>query len=364
MFHSWIFDMDGLLAETESLWRIAEQEAATKLQVPMTSADLDSTMGMRMKDVAQLWHDRFNWGDSPTPAEVSSNIVDRVIELAGNVSELDGVTQALDLADALGMRVALCSSSDLRMIEAIVDALGISSRFEILHSAEHDEFGKPHPMPYLHTAEKLGVDPKGCLVFEDSVMGSVSAKAAAMTVIAVPAPHDLTDVRFGLADVVLGSLADLDSEVLSRLVGGGIYPSLTRPRFHLAFEVDDLDAARHFYGDVLGCAEGRSAKDWIDFDLFGHQIVAHRVAARSAVAATNPVDGQDVPARHFGVLLTVEAWERLVARLRVNQSRFIIEPQTRFAGEVGEQRTCFLLDPAGNALEFKAFVDETQVFTT
>jgi HAD superfamily hydrolase (TIGR01509 family) len=314
--------------------------------------------------VAQLWHDRFKWGDSPTPAQVSSNIVDRVIELGATAKPLAGVIEALDMARDRGIRVALCSSSDLKMIEAIVDALGITERFEILHSAENDEFGKPHPMTYLHTAEKLGVDPRDCLVFEDSVTGCVSAKAAGMTVVAVPAPHDRTDVRFGLADVVFGSLSDLSVDVLDRLSAGGIYPSLARPRFHLAVEVDDLDAARHFYGQVLGCAEGRSAPGWVDFDLFGHQVVAHRVATRSARAATNPVDGQDVPGRHFGVLLTVEAWEHLVERLRANRTDFIIEPQTRFAGQAGEQRTCFLLDPAGNALEFKAFVDEQQVFAT
>lgn len=136
------------------------------------------------------------------------------------------------------------------------------------------------------------------------------------------------------------------------------------PRFHLAIPVDDLDAARHFYGDVLGCPEGRSAERWIDFDLYGHQLVVHEVGTDrdGAVRGTNPVDGDDVPVPHFGVLLTPQEWSVLADRLRGEGVDFVIEPHTRFAGEVGEQSTMFFLDPAGNALEFKAFADDDQVF--
>ncbi len=133
--------------------------------------------------------------------------------------------------------------------------------------------------------------------------------------------------------------------------------------FHLAFPVDDLSAARHFYGTVIGCPEGRSAEDWIDFDLFGHQIVAHRVAERrERIAAHNPVDGHAVPVPHFGVVLDPEAWRALADRLVANGVRFVIEPHTRFAGEPGEQSTMFFHDPAGHALEFKAFADFGQLF--
>jgi extradiol dioxygenase family protein len=134
-----------------------------------------------------------------------------------------------------------------------------------------------------------------------------------------------------------------------------------RPRFHLAFPVDDLAAARRFYGDVLGCPEGRSADHWVDFDLFGHQIVAHLVPERSE-RAVNPVDGDDVPVPHFGLLLDPSAWQVLADRLRAANVEFVIEPHTRFAGEPGEQSTMFVLDPAGNALEFKAFADDSMVF--
>ena len=134
-----------------------------------------------------------------------------------------------------------------------------------------------------------------------------------------------------------------------------------RPRFHLAFPVHDLAAARHFYGEVLGCPEGRSADDWIDFDLYGHQIVAHHVGDRSA-RATNPVDGDDVPVPHFGLLLEPDAWQVLAARLQAADVEFVIEPHTRFVGQPGEQSTMFVLDPSGNALEFKAFADDSMVF--
>ena len=132
--------------------------------------------------------------------------------------------------------------------------------------------------------------------------------------------------------------------------------------FHFAFPVDDLDAARHFYGTVLGCPEGRSDSDWIDFNLYGHQIVAHRVARRDAVAGHNPVDGHDVPVPHFGVVLPPDEWRALAARLHDQGVRFVIEPHTRFPGQPGEQSTMFFHDPAGNALEFKAFADLDQLF--
>ena len=134
--------------------------------------------------------------------------------------------------------------------------------------------------------------------------------------------------------------------------------------FHLAFPVHDLAAARAFYGDVLGCGEGRSSDQWIDFDLYGHQIVAHLDPAAKPVATSNPVDGHDVPVPHFGVVLTMEQWEGLAARLRAAGIRFGIEPHIRFKGQPGEQATMFFLDPSGNALEFKAFADDAMLFAT
>lgn len=132
--------------------------------------------------------------------------------------------------------------------------------------------------------------------------------------------------------------------------------------FHLAFPVHDLDAARAFYGGLLGCPEGRSSDHWIDFDLYGHQIVAHLVSGKSEVAGRNNVDSDAVPVPHFGIVLEMEAWKELAEKLSDKGVKFVIEPKIRFAGEVGEQGTMFFLDPSGNALEFKGFNDLSTVF--
>ncbi len=132
--------------------------------------------------------------------------------------------------------------------------------------------------------------------------------------------------------------------------------------FHLAFPVTSLAKARAFYGELLGCPEGRSSEDWVDFNLYGHQIVAHLAPAEAGHRNTSAVDGDDVPVRHFGVVLSMPEWEALAAGLRGAGVRFIIEPHIRFKGEVGEQATLFFLDPCGNALEFKAFADPSRLF--
>jgi extradiol dioxygenase family protein len=132
--------------------------------------------------------------------------------------------------------------------------------------------------------------------------------------------------------------------------------------FHLAFPVHDLEAARSFYGGLLGCPEGRSSPEWIDFNLYGHQVVAHLAPEETGRSATNAVDGDQVPVRHFGVVLPMAEWESLAERLKAAGQRFVIEPHVRFKGEVGEQATMFFLDPSGNALEFKAFKDIASLF--
>jgi len=136
---------------------------------------------------------------------------------------------------------------------------------------------------------------------------------------------------------------------------------MTLPPFHLAFPVDDLGAARGFYGDLLGCPEGRSADHWVDFDLYGHQIVAHLAPNAVRRRATNPVDGDDVPVPHFGLVLSMDEWTALATRLEAGEIQFVIAPTVRFKGEAGEQATMFLLDPAGNALEFKAMADPAKL---
>jgi len=132
--------------------------------------------------------------------------------------------------------------------------------------------------------------------------------------------------------------------------------------FHLAFPVDDLAAARRFYGELLGCREGRSAAKWVDFDLFGHQIVAHLAPGDVRRRSTNEVDGENVPVPHFGVVLEMNEWRRLARRLQSAGIDFVIAPTVRFEGQPGEQATMFFLDPAGNALEFKAMADAANLF--
>jgi len=134
------------------------------------------------------------------------------------------------------------------------------------------------------------------------------------------------------------------------------------PPFHLAFPVHDLAAARAFYGGLLGCPEGRSAAEWVDFDFFGHQIVAHLAPGAKAANASNPVDGHDVPVPHFGLVLDMAAWEKLAARLEAADVDFAIPPTVRFRGEPGEQATMFFRDPSGNALEIKAMAKPENLF--
>jgi extradiol dioxygenase family protein len=132
--------------------------------------------------------------------------------------------------------------------------------------------------------------------------------------------------------------------------------------FHLAFPVHDLALARRFYGELLGCPEGRSSDEWVDFNFHGHQIVAHLAPEDCGAARRNAVDGHGVPVRHFGIVLPMAQWREMAERLKAGGIEFVIEPYTRFAGQPGEQSTMFFLDPSGNALEIKAFADITRLF--
>lgn len=134
------------------------------------------------------------------------------------------------------------------------------------------------------------------------------------------------------------------------------------PPFHLAFPVHDLAAARRFYGELLGCPEGRSSAEWVDFNFYGHQIVAHLAPEECGHRQSSKVDDRDVPVRHFGAVLSIPQWDELAARLKAAGTKFVIEPYTRFKGEVGEQSTMFFLDPSGNAIEIKAFADMDSLF--
>jgi len=139
---------------------------------------------------------------------------------------------------------------------------------------------------------------------------------------------------------------------------------MSLPPFHLAFPVDDLAAARRFYGGLLGCSEGRSSDQWVDFDFHGHQIVAHMAPDAVRAKGINPVDGDDVPVPHFGLVLPMDEWRAVADRLTDAGTEFVIAPTVRFAGQAGEQATMFFLDPAGNAIELKAMADPAKLFAT
>jgi hypothetical protein len=353
-----VFDMDGVLVASEAYWREAQREIAASVGLSLTDADLEATQGLPIDACTAQWFARSPWV-GPSSSDLAGQVVDRVAELLEDAVPMEGVQQALVVAEAAGLRLALCSSSPRVLIDRVVRVLGLEGRFEVVHSGEDETHGKPDPACYRTTAARLGIAPDRCVAVEDSLPGAIAAWAAGMRVVVVPEKR--WDVRFGFADRVLASLSDLVPEVLDDLQAGRRAPTSARPRFHVAFPVDDLAAARAFYGGVLGCPEGRSSERWVDFDLAGHQIVAHLVDDSDPVA-TNAVDGEDVPARHMGLVVSMEDWHRWVHRLRASDVPFLVEPGIRFAGRSGEQATLFVRDPAGNALEFKAFRDDAQVF--
>ncbi len=238
--------------------------------------------------------------------------------------------------------------------------LGLGDAFEVVHSAQDDEFGKPHPLPYLRTAALLGVEPEACLAIEDSMNGAISARVRrdaggggarrrrdrqrpirfrrSHPRVAHPARWCNVDRSGRRAVAALGVTPSIPPGVPSGRSGRGLAGSTPRSSAH---------------------RRDARATSWVDFDLYGHQIVAHLAPPRPA-PSTNAVDGHEVPADHSGVLLNPPAWRDLVQRLESHgdRIRWLMKPTTRFAGLAGEQHTCFVADPAGNALEFKAFADD------
>jgi mannitol-1-/sugar-/sorbitol-6-/2-deoxyglucose-6-phosphatase len=204
-----IFDMDGVLADTEPLWQQAEMEIFGALGVPLTLQMLHSTMGLRCDEVVAKWHALYPW-QGKTVSQVHDEIVDRVIGLVrAQAVPLPGVGAAIAQVKAAGLRIALASSSPMSLIEAMTTHLGLHDAFEILRSAEVETHGKPHPAVYLHTAADLGISPLQCVAIEDSFNGLLAAKAARMRCVLVPAPEFRGDPRWAIADRVLGSLEEL-----------------------------------------------------------------------------------------------------------------------------------------------------------
>jgi sugar-phosphatase len=208
-----IFDMDGVLIDSEPFWHEAEMAGFALAGLRLTREDCLRTTGLRVDAVVDFWYSRSPW-PSPAPCEVERAVVERVIALVRERGELKpGVEQALSLVQSRGLRTALASSSPSAIIDTVLDRFGLRSAFEIVHSAEGEPYGKPHPGVYLHTAEQLGVRPQECLAIEDSPNGVLAAKAAGMLCLAVPEPPLRGHPWFAIADAVVESLAEIGEVV-------------------------------------------------------------------------------------------------------------------------------------------------------
>jgi HAD superfamily hydrolase (TIGR01509 family) len=219
LFRAAIFDLDGLLIDSEPLWRIAESECFAEVGVMLTPEQAEETLGMRTDEVVCMRFDQFGWDEEAHPLEeVDERITQRVVDLiVAEAKPMAGVFEALDFVESRGLRRAVASSSRCSVIEAALDALGIAERFELIHSAELELLGKPHPGVYLTTARRLDLAPAECLAFEDSLAGLESAKEAGMACVAVPDHTVAGDPGFARADLVLASLAELDDSIWAYL---------------------------------------------------------------------------------------------------------------------------------------------------
>ncbi|HEY6624545.1 MAG TPA: hexitol phosphatase HxpB [Acidimicrobiales bacterium] len=212
-----IFDLDGLLIDSEPFWRRAEIEVFGRLGLYLTDSEVRQTMGLRIDDAVRYWWDRFPW-TGPSPVEVERAITASVADIiAAEGPPMPGSVEALALCRRLGLEVAVCSGSYAVVIEAALRRLDIESLVSVWHSAEWEPLGKPHPGSYLTTADKLGLDPVTCLAVEDSFNGAIAAKAARMRVVVVPEGSALSSSRWGFCDAVLGSLEAFDQGLLRSL---------------------------------------------------------------------------------------------------------------------------------------------------
>jgi sugar-phosphatase len=212
-----IFDMDGLLVDSEHLWREAEAAALRAVGVPMVPEDGRLTMGLRTDEVVEFWFARYPW-PSPSKIEVEADIHRRVTDLIDTrATALPGAVETVETLAAAGYPLGLASSSSSEIIAAAVGKIGVAERLRVLQSAEHEPYGKPHPAVYIEAARRLGVPAERCVAFEDSPAGLLAAKAARMRCIAVPDPAMRSDRGFCIADLVLASLTDFRLEILEAL---------------------------------------------------------------------------------------------------------------------------------------------------
>jgi sugar-phosphatase len=216
-FHAAVFDMDGLLVDSEPLWHEAEIDVLGALGVPLAADACRTTKGMFVGEVTRHWFERYPWS-GPPPEEVAVAVVDRVMELIEAKGRLlPGAREAIGSCRGLGLTLAVASSSEYRLIDLVLGRFGIGGEFALVQSAEDEPYGKPHPGVFLTAAAKLGVDPHRCLVLEDAPAGVVAAKAARMACVAVPEAAERDRPAFLLADAVLGSLTEFDAVLIERV---------------------------------------------------------------------------------------------------------------------------------------------------
>lgn len=214
MIRAAIFDMDGLLIDSEPLWRKAEISCFAKVGIVLTEDDCRKTMGYRLNEVVDYWYTIRPWQNYPKD-QLEADILNRVIELIkAEGKPMPGVHHALDLFQSMHFKLALASSSSMLLIEVVLQVLHLENRFEVMRSAQHEQFGKPHPQVFITTANDLGVLPENCVVLEDSFHGVIAGKAAKMKVIAIPDKSERTTRRFQASDLILRSLGQLDQKII------------------------------------------------------------------------------------------------------------------------------------------------------